>query len=145
MLFRLLTLKKLFWLLMVKGSLSSWILAKLSRFFKKYPDTIWYDSTNMSRQVIMLMMRFDMILKHVKTCHNAFDAIWYDSQTCLILFRINMIRIDAILKYVKTWRNTQKLSKWYMKRNWKSYSLDHFDERAVKNEWQQVDLRYHST
>jgi hypothetical protein len=23
----------------------------------------------------MLMMQFDMILKHVQTCHNAFDAI----------------------------------------------------------------------
>ena len=94
------------------------MLPKLSKFFKN------------------TLIRFrDMILKHVQTCHNAFDAIWYDSQTCLILFRINMIRIDAILKYVKTWRNTQKLSKWYMKRNWKSYSLDRFDERAVKNNY----------
>ena len=63
---------------------------------------------------------------------------WYDSydfQTCLNLFRINMIRIDAILKYVKKWRNTLKLSKWYMKcLHWRqSYSLDRFDERAVKD------------
>ena len=48
------------------------------------------------RQVIILMMQFDMILKHVQTCHNAFDAIWYNSQTCLILFRINVIWIVTI-------------------------------------------------
>jgi hypothetical protein len=76
--------------------------------------TIWRNhSTNMSRHIIMLMMWFDRILKHVQTCHNAYDAIWYDfkhvqtchnaydaiwydSQTCLILFRINVIQIATI-------------------------------------------------
>ena len=60
---------------------------------------IWYDSQtcpDMSRHVIMILMRFDTILK-----------------TCLILFRINMIGIDTIRKYFKTWRNTRKLSKWH--------------------------------
>ena len=42
--------------------------------------------SNMSRHVIMLMMQFDTILKHVQTCHNAFDAIWYNSRTCLDLY-----------------------------------------------------------
>ena len=56
--------------------------AKTFKTLLKYSDTVWYDSANMSRHVIMLMMRFDMILEHVYTCHNAFNAIWYDSKTC---------------------------------------------------------------
>ena len=40
--------------------------------------------------------------------------------------------VDTILKCVKTWRNTLKLSKWHKEVHWQSYSLDRFDERAVK-------------
>ena len=63
--------------------------------------------------------------------------IWFPNmseqgKTYLNLFRINMIWIDTILEYVKTWRNTLKLSKWHKEVHWQSYSLDRFDERAVK-------------
>ena len=127
MLLRLLTLKKLLKLLMLRGSLA-FNANNAPKTFKigyqslKYCYTILYDSTNISRHVIMLMMRFDMILKHVQTCHNAFDAIWCDSQTCPDLsqcFWCNLIRFsnmsrlvmmlmmqfDVILKYVQTCHN----------------------------------------
>ena len=57
--------------------------------------------SNMFRLVIMLMMRFDKILKHVQTCHNAYDKIWYDSRTCLDLY----------------WSSTTSDANWYNSTN----------------------------
>ena len=90
-------------------------------------DTIWYDFTNMSRHVIMLMMPFDMIFKYVHTCHNAFDAIWYDfqnvqtcpnaydaiwydSQTCTLYRHVIIFKDLSTLVLMNTWRNNLKMS-----------------------------------
>ena len=45
-------------------------------------DAIWYDSqTFPDMSYVMLLMRFDTILKHIQTWQNAYDTIYYNSQT----------------------------------------------------------------
>ena len=73
------------------------------------------DSTNMSRHVILLIMRFDTILKHVQTYHNTyimhmmqFDMILRHVQTFPDMSRhvlMLMMRFDTILKHVQTCHN----------------------------------------
>ena len=72
-----------------------------------------------------VMMRFDMIFKPVRTCHNAFDAIWCNSQTrpdvsyslwCNLMRFLNMSRHVIMLKdlsrlvLMNTWQNKLKMS-----------------------------------
>ena len=68
--------------------------------------------SNMSRHVIMLMMRFDIILKHVQTCHNAYDSIWYDSQTCRHSSETSKMWCDLI-RFLNMSRHVIMLMIWY--------------------------------
>ena len=83
-----------------------------------------FDTIDMSRLVIMLWYDLIRFYKHVQTCHNImiqFDTIL---QTCLNLSKKMMKYTKIHLKFLRnvlffSWRQ--------------SYSLDRFDERAVKN------------
>ena len=60
----------------------------------------------------MLMMRFDIILKHVQTCHNAYDSIWYNSQTCRHSSETSKIWCDLI-RFLNMSRHVIMLMIWY--------------------------------
>ena len=45
----------------------------------KYYNTIWYDSTNMSKPLQILWHDLIWFYKHVQTCPWFYDTIWYNS------------------------------------------------------------------
>ena len=76
------------------------ILQTYPDLFNMYYDTIWYDSTNMSRHVQIL--RYDLIwfYKHVQTCPWYYNTIWYDSTN--ILWH-DLIRFLIMSRLVLRW------------------------------------------
>ena len=80
-------------------------------------DTIWYDSSNMSRHVQTchnIMIRFDTILQ---TCP---DLSWYNSTNMSRPSILSKLVLDhKMTKYSKIWANMLKTSdvNWYDSRN----------------------------
>ena len=93
------------------------------QYDKILSNLMQFDTIDMSRLVIMLWYDLIRFYKHVQTCHNImieFDTIL---QTCLNLSKKMMKYTKIHLKFLRnvlffSWRQ--------------SYSLDRFDERAVK-------------
>ena len=84
---------------------------------QQYHDTIWYDSTNISRLVKILWYDLMQFYKHVQTCHNImirfdtilqtfpdlsqfYDSIWYNSTDMSRL--VIMLRYNSILTFLNT-------------------------------------------
>ena len=96
------------------------------QYDKILSNLMQFDTIDMSRLVIMLWYDLIRFYKHVQTCHNImiqFDTIL---QTCLNLSKKMMKYTKIHLKFLRnvlffSWRQ--------------SYTLDRFDERAVKNVW----------
>ena len=88
----------------------------------KYYNTIWYDSTNMSKPVQILWHDLIRFYKHVQTCSNImtrfdtilqaspdlfkyYDTIWYDSTNMSKLVQILRHDLTRFYKHVQTCSN----------------------------------------
>ena len=92
----------------------------------KTSNTNWFDSTNLSRLVILLWYDLIWFFKHVQTCCNV--MIQFD----MAIYVSNMSRLvlnHKMTKYSNIWENgTKKVPR-------QSDSLDRFEqvERSIKN------------